>query len=139
MSTWKHMHKTRHIGIAIATSEFCYYCKSKMDTIFEKELKHKKIYHVYKNTKYIKMCPVCGWWVAIKVRCYDGENILPDVYNFYARAAVLKKLDLDDISLPLDDVSQYLLAKYEDRFLMSQDYLKKQLLLHLEMLDIVYE
>ncbi len=31
---------------------------------------------------------------------------------------MLKKLDLDDISLPLDDVSQYLLAKYEDRFSM---------------------
>ena len=42
MSTWKHMHKTRYIGIAVATSEFCYFCKSKMDIIFEKELKHKK-------------------------------------------------------------------------------------------------
>lgn len=119
MSAWKYMDKTRYIGIGVAASEYCYFCKNKMNVIYEKELKHKKSYHVYKNTKYIKMCPVCGWWVVIRVCCYDGERILPNVYNFYARAAVLKKLDLDDISLPLDDVSQYLLAKYEDRFLLN--------------------
>lgn len=119
MSAWKHMHKTRYVGIEIADSDYCYFCKNKLEIIFKKELKHKKVYHVYKNTKYIKMCPVCGWWIAIKIRCYDGENMLPDVYDFYARAAVLRKLDLDDISLPIDDVSQYLLAKYEDRFLVN--------------------
>lgn len=117
MSVWKYMNKTRHIGVEIADSDFCYFCKNKLNVIFQKELKHKRR-SMYKNTKYIKMCPFCGWWVAIRKCGIDGEGAFPHVYEFYARAAVLKKLDLDDISLPLDDVSQYLLAKYEDRFSM---------------------
>lgn len=117
---------------------FVIFAKSKMDIIFEKELKHKKIYHVYKNTKYIKMCPVCGWWVALKVRCHDGENIFPNIYDFYARAAVLKKLDLNDISLPLDDVSQYLLAKYEDRFIMNPRLFEEVVAAAFKMMGIMH-
>lgn len=89
-----------------------------MIKIYEKELKHKN--RTYQNTKYIKVCPVCGWWVVLRERSINGEFCgFPTRYEYYARVAVLKKLDLNDISLPINDVSQYLLAKYEDRFLMN--------------------
>ena len=119
MSVWKYQDKTNYTDLDIAKSEFCCFCKNRMNIIFTKELRHKRKYPGYKNTKYIKMCPVCGWWVAIQECCADGSRYgVPYIYLYYTRGAKLKKLDLDDISLPINDVSQYLLAKYEDRFLV---------------------
>lgn len=118
MSIWEFQNKTKNIDIDTAKSEFCCFCKSKMINIFSKELKHKKM--VYKNTKYINICPICGWWIVVKDQYENGQYCGdPGMYKYYAKAAVLKKLDLDDINLPVEDVSKYLTAKYEERFIIN--------------------
>ncbi len=60
----------------------------------------------------IGICPICGWW-KYGVGTYIGGS-LPS--SFEMRVATLKKLDLSDVSIPINDVRSYLTAKYESRF-----------------------
>lgn len=118
MGIWQYKNKTKYMHISVAMTEHCCFCKNELTNIYEEELKHKK--RVYSNKKYIKLCPVCGWWVAVREHCENGKYCGdPTIYKFYAKSAILKKLDLNDISMPIEDVQKYLLAKYEDRFTMS--------------------
>lgn len=56
-----------------------------------------------------KCCPVCGWWYVQEV--YEGNHD-----HYYGGFARLKNLDVNDINAPIDEVRQYLLARYELRF-----------------------
>lgn len=69
------------------------------------------------------VCDLCGWWcVTHDVRgeafgiARDGE---PEDLEFYEQGdqvvAVLKKLDLSNVELPLDELRRYLIARYSER------------------------
>jgi restriction system protein len=64
--------------------------------------------------KWIDLCPTCGWW---SVSHHSKRDLGLDVYGHIHRASgTLRNLDPSDLSVPLDELSQYLLAKYDDRF-----------------------
>ena len=65
------------------------------------------------------VCAACGWW---KVEC-DGLFLSHriDVYSSrsaYVAAGALKDFDVTDIIVPLQEVRDFLTAKYERRFTM---------------------
>jgi len=120
MSIWVYQDTTNGIcDNEILHSKKCIFCHNIMI-----EKSRKKPLHIEGKCKYIqyvvvyiRICPVCGWWTAMK------KNIIPEkfyecpiIWEYYGGIAVLKKLDLTDISLPLDDVSQYLVLRYKERF-----------------------
>lgn len=66
------------------------------------------------RTVRLKVCMKCGWWVVANSRIdYESSGYTE---NTRAGWAKLRALSLTDISTPLDDLQQYLLANYDDRF-----------------------
>lgn len=118
MSIWVYQNKSDETKDSIVKSQLCIFCNSNMQEIYEKKLKKKNDWN-FEHVKRIKICPVCGWWTVIK---HYGENGQfcgdPTLFRDYGAVAVLKKLDLTNISTPIEEVSQYLIAKYDDRFTM---------------------
>lgn len=64
----------------------------------------------------VRVCDICGWWIAsiyemsVAMRTYAG------VYSWGDICAVLRKLDLTDISIPVKEVRNYLAVNYTDRY-----------------------
>jgi hypothetical protein len=66
---------------------------------------------------HVKVCSVCGWWNARCETCSKDSGSLGGIErHVYGAGAVLRRMDLTDISTPLEEVRQYLVAKYEARF-----------------------
>jgi restriction system protein len=75
----------------------------------------------------VKCCAVCGWWVIERNTSWNPASCEPgttDHFSFGA-SAVLRKLDLQDQSLPLSELRQYLAARYDDRFNIHPSALEK--------------
>jgi hypothetical protein len=67
--------------------------------------------------RWLNACPACGWWA---VSHHERREVGLDVYGrIYRAAGVLKSLDVSDISIPLDELSRYLVANYRTRFLVN--------------------
>src|SRR5579864_9513471 len=62
-------------------------------------------------------CPKCGWWVSTLLTGRAPFKQHDDGYlSLYRACGTLRDLDLADISVPIEELRAYLLAKYEDRF-----------------------
>jgi restriction system protein len=64
-------------------------------------------------------CAVCGWWHLDKV--VEGT----EHERHYSAYGQLKVLDVNDISAPVQEVRNYLTAKYDARFLVNPIVLEK--------------
>lgn len=119
MSIWIYQNKSDEIKNSIVKSRVCIFCNCEMNQIYEEILPKINAWN-YENIKRIRVCPICGWWTVIHNYCENGRVCGdPTIYEDYGASAVLKKLDLTDISIPIKDISQYLVVKYEDRFIMN--------------------
>lgn len=69
----------------------------------------------YSCEVYFHHCNKCGWWRIIKDVTVSAK--VSQLWQFfYGTAGLLKKLDLHNIDIPINEISKYLLAKYEARF-----------------------
>jgi restriction system protein len=59
-------------------------------------------------------CPICGWWFISKILWINTKHQLWHMY--YGAAGALRHLKLTDISDPISEVRQYLVANYSSRF-----------------------
>lgn len=62
----------------------------------------------------VEMCPTCGWWI-INYHSVEKTGYL-FVHDQLGAVAVLRSLDLADVSTPVADVQEYLAAKYSARY-----------------------
>ena len=101
----------------------CIYCESNLRLLYYEDLldgiPDNPLSYFNKQEHFIKVyfCPVCGWWGYFKILNCSGSGCWY-IYD-YGTVGVLKNLDLQDISTPLEDVIKFLLAKYEARFTMN--------------------
>jgi len=58
------------------------------------------------------MCPTCGWWKISR----EVGDLIDEFVEYYGAVATLHDLDLIDLSTPIEEVKQYLVAKYESRY-----------------------
>jgi len=63
---------------------------------------------------WINFCPQCGWWRILKNVSVFSESQLWDI--FLGLSASLKSFDLNDLNQPIEEVRNFLTAKYESRF-----------------------
>lgn len=68
-----------------------------------------------------RVCPSCGWWELTQSiqSNFDGDDpYTPGSYSHRTYAAVgsLIDLDLTDLSLPINEIRSYLIARFESRF-----------------------
>jgi restriction system protein len=59
------------------------------------------------------ICSICGWWAVSQVERGGHYDINIKVRRV---SGALKKLDLTDISIPLEEAKQYLRARYSERY-----------------------
>lgn len=63
---------------------------------------------------YLSTCPLCGWWHVSKDIFLCSKSQLWFVE--FGTSAVLYRFDPADITIPAEEVRQYLVIKYESRF-----------------------
>lgn len=64
---------------------------------------------------WVNYCETCGWWRIVKDVCISAEAW--QIWDFFfGLSGTLKSLDMSDISIPISEISTYLIAKYESRF-----------------------
>lgn len=102
-------------------SKYCIFCGKKMYPLSYEDFPENNSYHRWID-RIIKICPVCGWWSVFKKdygdrwKSSEQEQYDDFTYYEYGSIAVLKKLDVSDITIPIEDTKQYLLAKYKYRY-----------------------
>jgi restriction system protein len=62
-------------------------------------------------------CPLCGWWVVIRVIWISSKHQLWNMY--YGVAGALRHLQAVDITEPVSEIRKYLAADYGRRFDLS--------------------
>lgn len=119
MGIWEYQDKNCEATYDTVTSDVCIFCGHQLRKVREIELEHENCCN-WRNKKHIKMCPVCGWWTVFH-EYYEFKQFCDDdaIFRNYGAAASLKKLNLDDMSIPIDDITKFLLAKYNNRFLVN--------------------
>lgn len=71
-------------------------------------------YHSQPIERAASACPICGWWIA-----YDEKLELRQLsIAHYVSGGVggLRAFDLTDVSQPVEDIRNFLAAKYDSRF-----------------------
>ncbi len=117
MTIWEHKPTSSdHTFVSrAAKSSTCIYCNEKMQNL-KSYFKHdgeSKGVNLTGTTYHLWCCPICGWWNA------NGSLGTKDrhYYRIEHRASVgiLKKLDIADISTPVNEIQSFLAAKWEER------------------------
>ena len=99
----------------------CRYCGNKLTLLCgdeygytREELLDSRMHNGIK--KGLFFCIRCGWWCILQEKyTFDGEW---NIEAFRVRG-VLLNFDPADISIPLDKLRQYLIARYSDRYLIN--------------------
>ena len=82
-------------------------------------------YYRFEYCTSVSLCSICGWWKAIED--YESAPVYSNHEPSFPReltlarsagVAVLREFDLTDLSLPLHEVRQFLLARFSRRFTM---------------------
>ncbi len=103
----------------------CIFCKSKLHRISAEpggEGHEETCPYCHETpTLGINVCDGCGWWYIndeVEKEWANGECSIAWESRHYSAMASLKNLELTDLTLPLQDVRQYLVARYSDRYLV---------------------
>ncbi len=121
MSIWQYCHQlTDRSYVDFASSAFeCVFCKSSFEYLssFEPYKAHPTNSEVSERIqKRGKYCPTCGWWsYSVKRKIWDYEYGTEHETTSGA-AGILLKLDLTDITQPVEEIRSYLCANFKDRF-----------------------
>lgn len=65
---------------------------------------------------YLMCCGACGWWRHVIDVSLSVQRDYETWHLFFGSIGILKPMDLKDMNIPIDEVSRYLVAKYEERF-----------------------
>lgn len=104
------------------SQENCLFCKTKMSPLHSRTQKHGS----RNGPRYtgeelsIKTCVTCGWWIAREYHYERNKrgrcSRIPRAgHRLYGDVALLSNLDLSDISIPIQEVRDFLAAKYDHR------------------------
>lgn len=61
----------------------------------------------------LRVCKACGWWCAYRQTSAIGRG--GEYFSLFGACAQLKVFDPVDIRMPLDDVRQFLVGRYDNR------------------------
>jgi restriction system protein len=91
----------------------CSFCRTPLDRLVNRVLDRPVFKDTGDDEKWIDACPRCGWWVV----SFKYETRMGADWHLGVRRATgtLRSLDLSNVSVPTEEVRQYLLARYTDR------------------------
>lgn len=106
---WEYEKARRLLTIESVYSDDCIFCQTPLLRLpaqsFEAGIKLLFVQ--------LAICPHCGWWSVFRVHQNEYERTAGIAESLSGTIGCLKELDLNDISAPLDEVRQYLMAKKE--------------------------
>ena len=126
MSIWTYNNQTPSVNREAISQENCLYCNARLDVLPESYDEEREGREAITQ---VAACPICGWWKVLRLDVYgeymDWINYDNEAFEFEGgkrdnqlsgAIGSLRELDLEDIKSPLEEVRNYLAAKYEDRF-----------------------
>src|SRR5882672_123650 len=116
MSIWLYADTIRDKSLVRSTIEFsvCPFCDSNLELLRDDSEDRGGHGEYETNVDRYWICPVCGWWKGYSSYRHTDHGMRS--FLELGAAAVLRDLDLTDLSLPIEEVRSYLAAKYESRF-----------------------
>jgi len=130
MLIWNFAERAKLFNYESFASSVCIYCNTELEVLPEIYKKiDKNDINIFNSgsdesvTK-IGVCKVCGWWKVHEVYVYwdqedpHWEEIWRTERHHCHNGAIgcLKELDTNKIEAPLEEVKQFLAAKYDSRF-----------------------
>jgi restriction system protein len=125
MSIWVYEGEIRNKGTisSVINSERCLFCNEVL-RVLKHESDSAQIYESEHKQEilHVRTCDICGWWWATKTDYRAMTNIGkykaidPAEYidnRLWGASAVLKSLDLTDISTPISEVRNELIRNYK--------------------------
>lgn len=117
MSIWLHADSSIDIERVKSVSSIssCPFCSEKLTELQNRvhKTKPEDRASLTGSQRRVFACQVCGWWKLGYTS--TSSNAWSLTSTSYASLATLKKLDIADVSAPIDEVQTYLAAKYESR------------------------
>jgi len=109
---WEYGEAGRILSITSVCSDDCIYCRGSLLRLPAEsfEVPPKRLF------LQLSICSACGWWTVYRVHQNEFPRTSGIMESYSATIGSLKELDLTDISIPLDIVRQYLLAKQDAIF-----------------------
>jgi restriction system protein len=109
---WEYGEAGRLLTINSVGSDDCIYCQTPLLRLpaqsYEKGIKRLFLQ--------LSICPHCGWWTVYRVHQNEHEQTSGFAESYSGSIGCLKELDLSNISVPLNEVRQYLLAKKDSAY-----------------------
>ncbi len=124
MSIWKYLDRVENrelIADGLSVSN-CLFCKTSLSPLLDqRQDAPRKAPDFWVEHLLAKFCPTCGWWLAsrtVRERNMDGKcSHTPRVgHSRFGTIAILRNLDMADLSVPIEEVRDFLVAKYESRY-----------------------
>lgn len=122
MSIWHY--KPGELDLELWQHEICPFCQTPLRSLSgtpsetRNPRQAKNEYWVSREQSDVSICDCCGWWKVSK-----SEDDLPVTsmlqqggYRTLGAISTLVRLDLTDAKTPLDEIHQYLIARYDLRF-----------------------
>jgi restriction system protein len=108
MSIWIHSEKSRELE-HVDWIGICVFCKAPLRGLASDLAKDVEL-HTNVN---VSVCDQCGWWTAKKI--YTSTHGVHRIRSTrtHGAAASLREMDLTDISLPIGEVRDYLMARFD--------------------------
>lgn len=109
---WEYGESGRVATIESVGSDDCIFC--------EKPLGRLPVHSFESGSKrlviQLSICQLCGWWTVYRVHQGENPRTAGLAEGYSGSIGCLKEFDLNDVSAPLDEVRQYLLAKKDSAF-----------------------
>lgn len=109
---WEYGEASRVTTLASVGSDDCIFCGKSLGRMpahsFESGSKRLFVQ--------LAVCFLCGWWTVYRVHQGEHPRTAGHAESYSGSIGCLKELDLDNISLPLGEVRQYLLAKKDSAY-----------------------
>jgi restriction system protein len=109
---WEYDEAGRLLTIDSVYSDDCIFCQTSLQRLpaqsFEAGIKLLFVQ--------LAVCPHCEWWSVFRVHQNEYERTAGFAESLSGTIGCLKELDLNDISAPLQEVRQYLIARKESVF-----------------------
>jgi restriction system protein len=114
MSVWEYSDQTRDALLTVMRSRGCVYCGDDLHKF--QPVEQREPWGDRKEWR-VRVCQTCGWWKIAKIDHLEEGNL----YRAFRSAAAgsLRTLDVTDIETPVEEVRNFLLARYEARFDVS--------------------
>jgi restriction system protein len=106
---WEYGEAGRLLTIASVYSDDCIFCQTPL-LRFPAQSYESGIKQLFVQ---LAICPHCGWWSVFRVHQNEHERTAGIFESLSGTIGCLKELDLNNISAPLEEVRQYLIAKKE--------------------------